>query len=64
MNTILIYNGLAIKVSTVDYELIDIKFDQTGKLLEFGYKLINSDYYIHKSWDYEDYILILTYKKY
>ena len=31
--------------------------------LEFGYKLIDSDYYIHRSWDYEDYILILTYKK-
>jgi hypothetical protein len=29
--------------------------------LEFGYKLINSDFYIHNSWDYKDYILILTY---
>ena len=31
--------------------------------LEFGYELIDSEYFIHKSWDYTDYILILTYKK-
>lgn len=29
--------------------------------LEFGYKLINSDFYLHDSWEYNDYILILTY---
>ena len=43
-------------------DFVDKRATELG--LEFGYKLINSDYYIHKSWDYEDYILILTYKKY
>lgn len=31
--------------------------------MKFGYKLINSEYFIHKSFDYSDYILILTYEK-
>ena len=31
--------------------------------LEFGFNLIGSDYFIYSSWDYEDYILILTYKR-
>ena len=31
--------------------------------LEFGYDLVDSEHFIHKSWDYTDYILILTYKK-
>jgi hypothetical protein len=31
--------------------------------IEFGYELVDSEYFIHQSWDYEDYILILTYKK-
>lgn len=31
--------------------------------IEFGYELVDSEYFIHQSWDYEDYILILTYRK-
>lgn len=31
--------------------------------LEFGYALVDSEYFIHESWDYTDYILILIYKK-
>lgn len=30
--------------------------------LQFGYNLINSEYFIHESCEYNDYILILTYK--
>ena len=31
--------------------------------LEFGYNLVKSTYFIHDSFDFKDYILILTYKK-
>jgi len=42
--------------------ILDFVNKRAKKLgLEFGYKLINSDFYIHDSWDYKDYILILTY---
>jgi len=50
------------KGKTKEQIILDFVNKRAGNLgLDFGYKLINSNFYIHDSWDYKDYIVILTY---